>query len=512
MHPDYEQMSRADMVAELKSLHSAIPLIVFDASGAVTNVTGAAIEMLGCDRRDIVGVDFSRFVAESDIARFAEHLKSVRESGKPHAAEIVLNASSGATHVRIDSAPANGEYQSEGAVRSVVCDVSERKQLEEQLLVTQRLEAMGRLAGGIAHDFNNILMAMLGQSEVLLLRLGTSDPMRDSVESIQKTIERAAMLTRQLIAFSRKQVIAPKVLAINSVIAGMDGILRRVISEDIDLVYILRSDVAPIRVDPAQIEQVIMNLVVNGRDAMLRGGRLTIETRNMTLDQSYAARHVNVTPGDYVRIAISDTGEGIDPETQKRIFEPFFTTKAHGKGSGLGLATVYGIVEQSGGHIVVSSTVGTGTTFEIYLPRVEDVAPAEIKKPRVEAPRGTETILVIEDEDSVREPVCDMLRLSGYTVLEARHGGEALLICERHKGTIDLMLSDVVMPQISGRELAQRVAPLRPEMRVLFMSGHTEDAVLRYGVMNATMAFVQKPFTLEALGRKLRAVLDGNTQ
>jgi two-component system, cell cycle sensor histidine kinase and response regulator CckA len=508
MHLDYEQMSRADIIGELKSLHSTIALLVFDARGAVTRLTDAAADLLGLVRSDLVGVDFSQFVAKADAERFEEHLKAVRDSGRPHAVEILLEGKEGPIHVRLDSTVANDEQSPSGSVRSVAFNISERKQLEEQLLLTQRLEAMGRLAGGIAHDFNNILMAMLGQSEVLLLRLGKNDLARGSVESIQETIERAATLTRQLIAFSRKQVIAPKVLEINAVIAKMDGILRRVISEDVDMVYILRSDVGPVRVDPGQIEQVIMNLVVNGRDAMPRGGRLTIETRNATLDEGYAARHVNVTPGDYVCVAVSDTGAGMDAETQKRIFEPFFTTKAHGKGSGLGLATVYGIVEQSGGHIAVSSEVGRGATFEVYVPRVEAIVPVEVAKPKVEAPRGTETILVIEDEDTVREPVCEMLRLSGYTVLEARHGGEALLICERHKGTIHLMLSDVVMPQISGRELAQRVAPIRPEMRVLFMSGHTEDAILRHGVMNATLTFVQKPFTLEALGRKIRAVLD----
>jgi PAS domain S-box-containing protein len=508
MQSDYAHMSREDILGELESLHSAIPLLVFDAKGSVMSLTDAAAELFGQARNELLGLEFGRMVAVADVDRFSEHLKSVRESGKAQAIELLLNARRGAIHVRLDSTLAGEKHQSPGAVRSIASDVSERKHLEEQLLVTQRLEAMGRLAGGIAHDFNNILMAMLGQSEVLLLRLGKDDPARAGVESIQKTIDRAASLTKQLIAFSRKQVIAPKILGINSVIAGMDAILRRVISEDVDLVYILRSDVASVRVDPAQFEQVIMNLVVNGRDAMPRGGRLTIETCNATLDEGYAARHVNVTPGEYVRVSVSDTGAGIDAETQKRIFEPFFTTKPHGKGSGLGLATVYGIVEQSGGHIVVSSEVGRGTTFEIYLPRVREAVPTEAAKPQAEAPRGTETILVIEDDDTVREPVCEMLRLSGYTVLEARHGGEALLICERHKGAIHLMLSDVVMPQISGRELAQRVAPIRPEMRVLFMSGHTEDAILRHGVMNATMAFVQKPFTLEALGRKIRAVLD----
>jgi len=503
----YEQMSHADLVSELQWLHASVPLVVFDSLGVITNLTSAAAELLGYSPDELRHRDFGSLLLEADRTPFAAHLASVRENGRPQVAEMLVEGKSNSVFVRLDSARSD-HASSSGSVRSILTDISDRKQLEEQLHLSQRLEAMGRLAGGIAHDFNNLLMAMLGQSEVLLLRLGKTDPARAGVESIQKTIERAAALTQQLIAFSRKQVIAPKIVDINSTIAGMDTIFRRAINEDVDLVYVLRSDAAAVRVDPAQMSQVMLNLVVNARDAMPQGGRLMIETRNTTLDKSYAARHLNVKPGSYVCISVTDTGTGMTPETQKRIFEPFFTTKAERKGTGLGLATVYGIVEQSEGHITVSSEVGKGTTFDIYFPRVESAAPAQAVKPKVEAPRGSETILLIEDDDAVRAPVCEMLRLSGYTVLEARHGGEALLMCERHKGPIHLMLSDVVMPHISGRELAQRVAPIRPEMRVLFMSGHTDDSVIRHGVMNATMAFVQKPFTLDAIARKIRAVLD----
>lgn len=393
-------------------------------------------------------------------------------------------------------------------LRTIVLDVTERKQLEDQLMHAQRMEAIGRLAGGIAHDFNNMLMAILGHTELSLLRLGPNDPLRASIQTIQDTGERAAALTRQLVTFSRKQVVAPRVLVLNGVVTDMNKMLRRLIGEDVEVVYTLDPDLWPVKIDPSQVEQVVMNLAVNARDAMPKGGRLTIRTENATLDEHQVRRHLGLAPGDYVALSVSDTGIGMTAETRERIFEPFFTTKVQGKGTGLGLSTVYAIATQNDGSIDVTSEIGRGTTFTLRFPRVEGEAVTERPVRRPDMPRGTETVLVVEDEDAVRDLVCQMLRMAGYTVLEARHGGEALLICEQSKEHIHLMVTDVVMPQMSGRQLAERLAPLQPDMKVLFMSGHTDDAVIRHGVKNAMMTFLQKPFTPVALAQKVRAILD----
>jgi len=388
-------------------------------------------------------------------------------------------------------------------------DITERKKLEEQFRQSQKMEAVGRLAGGIAHDFNNLLTAIIGHSELLLRRIDDRDPLHMEIQEIKKAGERATSLTRQLLAFSRKQVLQPKVLNLNAVIADMDRMLRRLIEEDIDLVTVTDPALGSVKADPGQIEQVIMNLVVNARDAMPQGGRLLIETANVELDETYARQHVGATPGPYVMLAISDTGSGMDKETQMRLFEPFFTTKEQGKGTGLGLSTVYGIVKQSGGNIWVYSEPGQGTTFKVYLPRIEE--PGESPGPGaapVELSQVFETILVVEDDEVVRDLVCQILRDSGYTILEARHGEEALLICEQHAGPIHLMMTDVVMPGMSGPELAERLAPLHPEMKVLYMSGYTDNAIIHHSVVDAGTAFLQKPFTLEILTRKVREVLD----
>jgi CheY-like chemotaxis protein len=379
------------------------------------------------------------------------------------------------------------------------------------MLHAQRMEAIGRLARGIAHDFYNMLMAILGHTELLLLRLGTNDPLRASIQTIQATAERAAALTRQLVTFSRRQVIAPKVLDLNEILTDMDKMLRRLIGEDVEIVYVLDQSLGACKIDPTQVEQVVMNLAVNARDAMPEGGRLTIRTANASLDARAAGMRVDAGPGDYVELVVADTGAGMDEATLGHIFEPFFTTKVQGKGTGLGLSTVYAIVQQNGGHADVRSEPGHGTAFTIRFPRVGEAAAAHAPAPLVDVPRGTETVLVCEDEDAVRDLVCEMLRMSGYTVIEARHGGEALLLCEQSREPIDLLLTDVVMPQMSGRQLAERLAPLQPDMKVLFMSGHTDDAVIRHGVKNAMMTFLQKPFTPVALARKVRAVLDAKS-
>jgi CheY-like chemotaxis protein len=372
------------------------------------------------------------------------------------------------------------------------------------------MEAIGRLTGGIAHDFNNLLTAIIGYSDLLLSRLSHNDPSRQDIEEVKKAGERAASLTRQLLAYSRKQVLQAKVLDLNHIVGDMDKMVRRVVGEDIKLMTVLGAELGCVKADPGQIEQVLLNLVVNARDAMPQGGKLTIETKNVELDESYARKHVAVVPGHYVMLAVSDGGCGMDAETQSHIFEPFFTTKEQGKGTGLGLSTVYGIVKQSGGNIWVYSEPDQGTVFKIYLPRVTETV--ESSEPSFNSPTeqlsGTQTVLVVEDETLVRNLVRNILQSKGYTVLEAKHGEEALRNAIDHEGPIHVMVTDVVLPQMSGRQLAERMATLRPGMRVLYMSGYADNAIVHHGVLDPGTAFIQKPFTAEGLSRKVREVLD----
>jgi len=371
------------------------------------------------------------------------------------------------------------------------------------------MEAVGRLAGGVAHDFNNLLTVIKGYTELMLEDLKPSDPMRTEMGEVQKAADRAAALTRQLLAFSRRQVLAPKVVNLNFLVEDMNKLMLRLLGEDIELCTKLDSSLGSVKADPGQIEQVIMNLAVNARDAMPKGGKLTLETANLELDQAYSREHATVQPGSYVLLAISDTGCGMNAETLSHIFEPFFTTKEQGKGTGLGLSTVYGIVKQSGGYIWPYSELGIGTSFKIYLPRVDEMAEREQAQAQASSGLGgTETILLVEDEEGVRGLTRQLLQRHGYTVLEAEHGEDALLLCERYSGPIHLVLSDVVLAQMSGRELMQRLAPLRREMKVLYMSGYSDEAIVHHGVLAPGTAFLQKPFTTESLMRKLREVLD----
>jgi two-component system, cell cycle sensor histidine kinase and response regulator CckA len=398
---------------------------------------------------------------------------------------------------------------------SVMASLDQRKQTEEALRQSedylrqsQKMEAVGRLAGGVAHDFNNLMTVIMGRSELLMTGLDEADPLRRNADEIKRTAERAVALTRQLLAFSRKQVLTPKVLDLNVVVANMDRMLRRLIGEDIDLVTVLGPALERVKADPGQIEQVIMNLAINARDAMPSGGKLTIETANVYLDHAYARKHAAVRPGPYVMLSVSDNGTGMDADTQSHIFEPFFTTKDQGKGTGLGLATVYGIVKQSEGYIWVYSEPGWGTSFKMYLPRIADAPEPLEPVPAVAQPRGSETVLLVEDEDGVRELTREILTMNGYTVIAARHGAEALEVCQRHSGEIALILTDVVMPQMSGHELMERIRPLRPSLKVLYMSGYTDKAIVRHGMLTGDIAFLQKPFTPDALARKVREVLD----
>jgi two-component system cell cycle sensor histidine kinase/response regulator CckA len=386
-------------------------------------------------------------------------------------------------------------------------DITGRKTLEEQFRQSQKMEAVGQLAGGIAHDFNNLLTVITGYSELLLSGV-QDDPVRRKVEEIRKAAERASALTRQLLAFSRKQVLQPRVLDLPETVVGMDKMLRRLIGEDVELVTLLESGLEKVKADPGQIEQVIMNLAINARDAMPQGGKLTIETKNVFLDDAYARRHATVTPGHYVMLAVSDTGTGMDEETQAHIFEPFFTTKEQGKGTGLGLSTVYGIVKQSGGNIWVYSEPEHGTTFKIYLPVAGETDESRREEVAAERPQGTETILLVEDEEAVRLLLLDILDAEGYAVLPASNGRDALRVCEQHSGPIHLLITDVVMPGMSGRELAARLAEECGDAKVLYMSGYTDDAIIHHGVLDAGTNFLQKPFTPDAVARKVREVLD----
>src|SRR5213593_2332221 len=394
-----------------------------------------------------------------------------------------------------------------------VRDVTEQRRLQQQLVQSQKMEAVGRLAGGIAHDFNNLLTVITSYSDLLLQDLGGEDPKREDVEQVRKAAEGAAALTRQLLAFSRQQVLAPRVVSLSVVVQGVEKMLRRVIGEDVDLVTALDLNVGSVKADVGQLEQVLMNLAVNARDAMPTGGKLTIETANVEHDPDYAREREATLLRRFVMLAVSDTGIGMDEATKARIFEPFFTTKEPGKGTGLGLATVYGIVQQAGGFIWVYSEPGHGTTFKIYLPQVE--APLEgraVGAAPGDLPRGTETILLVEDAAAVRAVTRQVLERQGYTVLEAAHGAAALQTAAGHPGPIHLLLTDVVMPVLSGRQLADQLARLRPDAKVLYASGYTDDAVVRHGVLEAGISYLQKPFTADSLARKVREVLDRPTR
>lgn len=405
------------------------------------------------------------------------------------------------------------------ADKSMFCvarDVSQIKQAEralehsvEQLRQSQKLESVGCLAGGIAHDFNNMLTAIQGYGELTLRRLEGDDPLRRNIEEILKASQRSAALTRQLLAFSRQQILQPVVLDPNVIINDTVRMLRRLIGEDVHLVAVLKPEAGRVKADPGQVSQILMNLAINARDAMPTGGKLTIETANVTLGEDYARQHVSVVAGEYVMLSVSDTGTGMSAEVQRHIFEPFFTTKDVGKGTGLGLATVYGIVKESAGNIWVYSEEGVGTTFKVYFPRVSEKSAAEAAEiTHAELPRGSETILLVEDEELVRMLARRILEERGYTVVEAGNGAEALALCAGRERRIDLLMTDVVMPRMGGRELAGRCASLYPRMRILFTSGYTDDAVVRHGVVESGTNFLQKPFTVDALARKIRAVLD----
>jgi PAS domain S-box-containing protein len=390
----------------------------------------------------------------------------------------------------------------------VQTDITAFKQMELQLRQSQKMEAVGHLAGGVAHDFNNLLTVINGCCELLRFNTKLPGDARPLIDEIHKAGERAATLTRQLLAFSRKTVMQPRVLNLNELVKDFQKLVGRLIGEDIELATDFRSDAARVKVDPGQIDQVLMNLVVNARDAMPRGGKLTVSTRDVFLDENYVRGNSDLKPGPYVVLSVADTGCGMDKATLARIFEPFFTTKPVGQGTGLGLAMVYGVMKASGGHVAVESEIGKGTTFNLYLPAVSEPERPPLPASQITQSRGQETVLLVEDEAGVRNLARQALQSRGYRVLEAADGEEAIRICRQHLGQIDLLLSDVVMPRMSGRELRQHVIHLSPSTRILFTSGHTDDAIVRHGVSEFESDFLQKPFTINGLLKKVREILD----
>ena len=509
-HKRYEEaLRRSEARSRSLILSAAFGICRCTLGGRFLDVNPALITMLGHGSvEDLLQLNVRRevFVNPRELDRLAE---DYRYAGSLNGVEVQWKRKDGRVIiVRLSGCAASSTDEPGEVVLELIAeDITDRRQLEEQLRQAQKMDAVGRLAGGVAHDFNNLLMVINGYTEVLLEQLEKASPMHHKVQSIQQAADRAATLTRQLLAFSRKQLLELKVIDVNTVIGDMERLLRPLIGENIELVTRLSTQTGHTRADAGQLEQVIMNLVVNAKDAMPEGGKLTLQSSDVTVRQNFSA-HRFIQPGRYAVISVADTGHGMDTETQSRIFEPFFTTKEKGKGTGLGLSTVYGIVKQSSGHVFAESELGAGTTFYVYLPRVEESAeelsPAQSQQNDA---GGCETVLLVEDEESVRELVRLTLASRGYQVLEAENGESGLRLAESFKEHIDILITDVVMPGIGGRELARKLLLLRPAISVLYLSGYTEDAVVTRGTLGPRTAFLQKPFTLQNLAKKVREVL-----
>jgi len=491
----------------LRTVIQASPLAIFefDLEGRVKSWNPAAEQIFGWSKEEALGRPLPWITEERELKAFRDR------GGVMSAVEATEKRKDGSTvELSLWSAPLRDAAGAPSGFIMLAAEMTERRQLEAQLRQSQKMEAVGRLAGGVAHDFNNLLTVITGCAHMLLQDLSGSDPLRINAEEILRAVDRASALTNQLLAFSRRQVARPRPADLSALVANMDRMLRRVIGEDVELATDLSPTLAKVKADPMQIEQVIMNLVVNSRDAMPAGGKITIRTADVQLDREFARLHPTARPGAYVLLSVSDNGNGMDDEIKAHLFEPFFTTKEQGKGTGLGLSMVYGIVRQCGGEIAVASEPGQGATVSIYLPRMEgaadettaSIAPAVIQS-------GRETILLVEDEDEVRRLVRDVLSRQGYTVIEASDPDGALRLSEEFQRPIDLLLSDVVMPQMSGPELARRLAPRRPKMKVLFMSGYTDDPALGEGGRNPLL---RKPFAPQDLAHRLRQTLDGPAQ
>jgi PAS domain S-box-containing protein len=510
----YETLQRSE--AQFRSLIENVSdfIVVLQADGTI-RYASPSFEREAGERSPVEGQNILSLVIEEDHIEVEKLLAAVQAKGMsaeaeaaPIESEFRIRLRGGG--VRILEASATNLLK-HPAVNGIVVnarDVTERRKLEEQLIRAQRMEAIGTLSGGVAHDFNNILTVILGHTEVLLQALQSSPAEYDHLKSIDEASRRASALTRQLLAFSRKQVLQPAVFNLNSLIVDLDKMLRRLISEDIDLRTVTDPQLGATRTDPGQIEQVVMNLVVNARDAMKSGGRITIETANVTLDEDYVRSHAGARPGPHVMLAVSDTGEGISPEILPHIFEPFFTTKEVGKGTGLGLSTVYGIVKQSGGNVWVYSQPGRGSTFKIYLPRVDEPIPSRTEPPQTTVTSGSETVLLVEDEPSLRDLIRLALTGSGFTVLDVPGPAEALTTSRRHVGALHLLLTDVIMPGMDGPALAKQVQNERPDIKVLFMSGYATNFIMHDGVVDPGTNFLEKPFHPRTLLSKVREVLD----
>ncbi len=492
-------------------LYDFAPVGYFTVTGDSTirqlNLTGA--RLLGLERSRLVDRRLGGLLAEADRPALEAALRKAALDQTRESCEVALAAAPGGPgHPRTLQMTVSAPRGEPAELRVVAVDVTERRRSEEQLRTSQKLDAIGRLAGGVAHDFNNVLTVILNHAEVALGAVAPDAPLHGSLVAIQEAAQRAAALTRQLLAFNRRQAVRPQVVDLNVLVRGFADMLHRVLGEDIDLVLSLDPNVAPVEVDPTQIDQVIMNLAVNARDAMPRGGSLTLSTAGVALDPAHRPR--GGAASAFVRLTVTDTGAGMDPGTMAHLFEPFFTTKERGSGTGLGLSTVFGIVKQSGGHVTVSSEPGKGTSFEINLPRSTALPapPPRRADERTSSERGTETILVLEDEDALLRICTLVLAAAGYTVLGAASGAEALRACEEHEGTIHLALSDIIMPGMSGVGFARRLRALRPETKVLYMSGYTDDALASHGVAERDVPLLGKPFTGEQLRQKVREVLD----
>ncbi|HEY3618127.1 MAG TPA: PAS domain S-box protein [Candidatus Sulfotelmatobacter sp.] len=476
--------------------------------GRFLDVNPALITMLGYgSAEEVLLLDPQKDV----FAQSAEHthlIDEFRRTGRLDGIEVKWKRNDGKTiTVRISGRAVSSADEPADVLEAIAEDVTDRRVLEDQFRQAQKMEAVGRLAGGVAHDFNNLLMVISGYAEVMLADLESDNTLREKAVAIQQASDRATTLTRQLLAFSRKQLLELKVVDLNAIVADMERLLRPLIGENVELITSLTPEAAHTRADSGQLEQVLMNLVVNAKDAMPGGGTLTIQTQKIVMDESHRRGPTFIRPGEYVLLSVSDTGMGMDKETQSRIFEPFFTTKEKGKGTGLGLSTVYGIVKQSGGYVMVQSEEGRGTTFQIYLSRVEGAAEKYTAPVTPTALGGTETVLLVEDEESVRQLVRETLAAKGYRVMEAQNGESGVAVAARHNGKIDLVITDVVMPGMGGRELVKQLAQTRPETKVLYLSGYTEDAIVSEGNIDSGAAFLQKPFTLQTLSRKVREVL-----
>ena len=486
-------------------------IVTIDENSTIIFVNDALMKTFGYGYDELVGKPLMLLMPEQFVGRHLTAFRHYLDSGvrRMSWAGIQLPAlHKSGREILVEMS--FGEYIKEGKrlFTAVMRDITDRRQLEDQLRQSQKMEAVGRLAGGVAHDFNNLLTTILGYTTLLLQRADMSEEPDRRLVEIKRAAERAAGLTRQLLAFSRRQVVAPRVTDLNRVVAEIEDMLRRLIGEDIDLAFNPAPEPAWVRADPGQLEQVVMNLVVNARDAMPRGGRLSIEITHLDQKQRLTQGDVTLLPGFCVALIVRDTGCGMDPETVAHVFEPFFTSKDFGEGTGLGLSIVYGIVQQSGGHIMIDSEPGSGSSFTIYLPLVEAEAAPDAQGTRAYSLDGNETLLLVEDEGPVRKLASEMLTRHGYTVIEAASGPEALALAECHAATIDLLVTDVVMPKMSGGELVERLLPAHPKLRVLYISGYNDDAIVRHGVSHSDSAFLQKPFSYEAFVAKVRDVLD----